>query len=178
MDYLTIKALHVIFIVTWFAGIFYIPRIFIYQTEALAKEEPEKSILQNQLALMAHRLWYIITWPSAIITLILGPTLLWLQPSWLSQPFMHVKLGFVALLFFYHLSLHRIFKLLQKGTARYSSTTLRIWNEMATIMLIAIVFLIVKKDGISWIWGTLGIISIAIVLMIAIRIYKRFREKK
>ena len=67
-----IKALHIIFIVSWFAGLFYIVRLFVYQTEALAKAEPERSILSKQLKLMAYNLWNIITIPSAIITLILG----------------------------------------------------------------------------------------------------------
>lgn len=177
IDYLTIKALHIIFMVTWFAGLFYIPRLFIYQTEALSKPEPDKTIIFDQLSIMARRLWYIITWPSAVLTFIFGPWLLVVQPGWLSQPFMHVKLSFVLALLLYHLTLHRIFSMLQKGIARYSSTTLRLINEVATIILIAVVFLIVKKDSISWIWGTLTILVIAVGLMIAVRLYKKFREK-
>jgi putative membrane protein len=178
VDYLSVKSIHIIFIVTWFAGLFYLPRIFIYQIEALNKDEPERSILQNQLSLMARRLWYIITWPSAIMTLIFGTYLLILQPSWLQLPFMYVKLTFVAVLYGYHLSLQYLFNQLQKGVIRYSSQQLRVWNEVATIILIAVVFLIVKKDQISWLWGTLGILGTALILMIAIRLYKKLREKK
>lgn len=177
MDYLTVKSLHIIFIVTWFAGLFYQPRLFIYQTEALSKDEPEKSILHKNLSLMSRRLWFIITWPSAIITLILGIYILYLQPSWLEMPFMHIKLLFVFLLYLYHGSLHFIFRKLQKGIAKYSSAQLRVWNEVATIILIAVVFLIVKKDQISWLWGTIGILGVAVLLMIAIKLYKKFREK-
>lgn len=177
MDYLYLKSLHVIFVITWFAGLFYIVRLFIYQTEALAKEEPEKSILSKQLGIMSHRLWYIITWPSALITLILGASLLYTQPAWLKMPFMHIKLGFVFLLFFYHLGCHALFLQLQKGIGKYSSTQLRIFNELATIILFAVVFLIVLKNELSWVWGTLGLISFAIVLMIAIKLYKRFRTR-
>ena len=72
-----VKALHIIFIVTWFAGLFYIVRLFVYQREALDKEEPERSIIGSQLALMAGRLWYMITWPSAVLTLIFGIWTLW-----------------------------------------------------------------------------------------------------
>ena len=178
MDYLSVKALHIIFIVTWFAGLFYMPRLFIYHTEALENEEPRRTILHDQLAIMSRRLWYIITWPSAIITLGMGVMLLVLQPAWLSMPFMYLKIGFVVCLYLYHVSLHYIFGLLQNGVARYSSTQLRIWNEVSTVILIAVVFLIVKKDQLSWIWGTLGILGVAIGLMIAIRLYKKFREKK
>ena len=95
MDYLSLKALHIIFIVTWFAGLFYIPRIFIYQTEALDKPEPERTILHEQLSKMARLLWFVITWPSAVITLIFASLLLYLQPVWLEVPSMQVKLGFV-----------------------------------------------------------------------------------
>ena len=177
MDYLTVKSLHIIFIVTWFAGLFYQPRLFIYQTEALLKAEPDRSILHKNLSLMSKRLWFIITWPSAIITLILRIYILYLQPSWLKLPYMHVKLLFVFLLYLYHLSLHYIYQKLQKGIIKYSSTQLRIWNEVATIILIAVVFLIVKKDQISWIWGTLGILGVAVLLMIAIKLYKKLRER-
>lgn len=177
MDYLYLKALHIIFVITWFAGLFYIVRLFIYHTEALAKSEPEKTILSNQLALMSKKLWYIITWPSAVITLIMGTLLLFSQPSWLKMPFMHIKLGFVVLLFLYHLGCHKIFIQLQKGEARYSSTQLRVYNEVATIILFAIVFLIVLKNELSWVWGTIGLISFAVILMIAIKLYKNLRKK-
>jgi putative membrane protein len=177
MDYLSVKALHIIFVVTWFAGLFYIPRLFIYQTEALAKEEPERSILHKNLSLMTKRLWFIITWPSAIITLILGVWTLVLEPSWLKLPFMHIKLTFVFVLYLYHLSLQYIYRLLQKGIVKYTSTQLRIWNEVATIILIAVVFLIVKKDQLSWLGATLGILGVAVSIALAVNIYKRYREK-
>ena len=86
MDYLNVKALHIIFVVTWFAGLFYIVRLFIYQTEALEKEDPERTIVSDQLAIMSKRLWLAITWPSAILTLIFGPWLLVIQPGWLVTP--------------------------------------------------------------------------------------------
>lgn len=176
MDYLYLKALHIIFVITWFAGLFYIVRLFIYHTEALRKHEPDRSILSQQLALMSKKLWYIITWPSAIITLILGTSMLVSQPEWLKMPFMHIKLGFVFLLFLYHLGCHGIFRQLQKGKAKYTSMQLRVFNEAATLILFAVVFLIVLKNELSWIWGTMGLISFAIVLMIAIKLYKRFRS--
>ena len=177
MDYLYIKALHIIFIVTWFAGLFYIVRLFIYHTEALAKEEPDRTILSNQIAFMSKKLWYIIAWPSAVITLILGVSLLISQPAWLKQPFMHIKLTLVLLLFCYHLYCHRLFKQLQAGIANWTSTKLRVFNEVATLLLFAIVFIIVLKNEINWIWGTVGLVSFAIVLMLAIKVYKRLREK-
>lgn len=178
MIHLYLKALHIIFVITWFAGLFYIVRLFIYQTESLKKQEPERSILSKQLALMSQRLWYIITWPSAVITLILGISMLVTQPTWLTMPFMFIKLGFVALLFLYHLACHQLYLLLQKGVVKYTSTQLRIFNEIATVILFAVVFLIVLKNQVSWVWGTLGLISLAVILMLSIKLYKRLREKK
>ena len=177
MDYLSIKALHIVFVITWFAGLFYIPRIFIYQTEALLKPEPEKSILQSQLSIMAKRLWYIITWPSAIITLLLAGILLYMQPQWIFLPFMQIKLVLVGLLYGYHFSLHSIFKLLQLGMVKYSSMQLRIWNEVSTIILISVVFLIVKKDQLNWISSVLGILALIVLLFCGIKLYKYIRKK-
>ena len=65
--YNTIKALHLIFVITWFAGLFYIVRLFVYHAEAKQKEDVEQRILVKQYQLMQFRLWYIITWPSAIL---------------------------------------------------------------------------------------------------------------
>ncbi len=177
MDYLYLKALHIIFIVTWFAGLFYIVRLFIYQTEALQKGEPERSILADQLAIMSKRLWFGITWPSAILTLIFGSWLLISQSGFLKMPFMHVKLTFVLFLYLYHFSCQYIYKKLQKGIVKYSSNQLRIWNEVATIILVAVVFLIVVRTQLSWIWGVVGIFLFSVILMLAIKIYKKIRTK-
>jgi putative membrane protein len=126
---------------------------------------------------MAKRLWFIITWPSAILAVIFAVWLLILQPSWLNQGWMHIKLLFVVLLIFYHLKTHQFFLQLQKDYIRYSSNFMRIWNEGATLFLFAIVFLAILKNSINWIFGVLGIVLLAVMLMLAIRLYKRIREK-
>lgn len=174
--YLYIKALHIIFIVTWFSGMFYIVRLFIYNTEASEKTGPEREILLEQFRIMIRRLWLGITWPSAILTLIFGPWI-WIMlgttPRWLA-----IKLVFVVMLYLYHFSLHILYREQHKGVFRFSSQKLRIWNEMATLLLFAIVFLASVKQEISWVFGLAGIISLALVLMLAIRIYKKMRTKK
>jgi putative membrane protein len=174
--YLYIKALHIIFIVTWFAGMFYMPRLFIYNAEVAAKPEPVRDALREQFGIMMKRLWYGITWPSAVLTLILGTTtwyLLGVTPSWLI-----IKLVFVVGLYAYHFSLHAIFKQQQRGVFKFTSQQLRIWNEVATIFLVAIVMLVVVKQSLSFVWGITGLILFVIVLMSAIKIYKYLREKK
>ena len=174
--YLYIKALHIIFIVTWFAGMFYMPRLFIYNVEASAKPEPVRDALREQFGIMMKRLWYGITWPSAVLTLILG-TITWyllgVTPSWLI-----IKLVFVVGLYAYHFSLHAIFRQQQRGVFKFSSQQLRIWNEVATIFLVAIVMLVVVKQSLSFVWGITGLILFVIVLMSAIKIYKYIREKR
>lgn len=172
--YTYIKALHIIFIVTWFSGLFYMVRLFVYNTEAGEKPEPEKSILQRQLGLMIRRLWLGITWPSAILTLIFGPWMMILLggvPTWLA-----IKLGFVVGLYAYHFSLQAIYRQQMKGVFRFSSQQLRIWNEVATIFLVAIVMLATVKQNMSWAWGLLGLICFVVLLMSAIRIYKLLRR--
>ncbi len=178
MDFLYIKALHIIFVVTWFAGLFYIIRLFIYHVEAEKKMAPAKEILQTQYKLMSKRLWYIITWPSAILASLFAFWMLYESPYYLSEPWMHVKLAFVLALYFYHYSCHRIYKQLQNDIIKYSAFKLRLWNEVATIILFAIVFLVTLKSAINWVWGVVGILLFGILLMLFIRLYKKIRAKK
>ncbi|PWK20659.1 CopD family protein [Xanthomarina spongicola] len=172
-----IKSLHLIFVITWFAGLFYIPRLFVYQIEAFHKPSPEKEILGKQLKLMAKRLWHIITWPSAILATIFAVWLLILQPQWLQQPWMLVKLGFVLLLFIYHFITHIYYKQLQKDDVRKSSNYMRLWNEGATFILFAVIFLVILKSAINWVFGVVGIFVLGILLMLGFKLYKNIRSK-
>lgn len=180
--YSYIKALHIIFIVTWFAGLFYMPRLFIYATEAGDRSETEKKILRDQLTVMMKRLWYGITWPSAVLTLVFGPWVL-IEGNWYKQLFapegrwLLIKLVFVVLLYAYHWSLHRILKQELRGEYRYTSQQLRIWNEAATVILIAVVMLVVVKQSMSMVWGLVGLLLFIALLMSAIRIYKQLRNR-
>jgi len=172
-----IKSLHLIFVITWFAGLFYIPRLFIYQIEASQKPSPEKEILGTQLKLMAKRLWFIISWPSAILATLFAIWLLILMPGWLEQSWMHVKLGFVVLLFMYHLKCHQIYKQLQQDIVKWSSNQMRMWNEGSTLILFAVIFLVIVRDAVNWIYGVIGIVSLSVALMFGIKLYKRIRDK-
>lgn len=172
-----IKSLHLIFVITWFAGLFYIVRLFVYHIEANDKPSPEKEILIKQYKLMSYRLWYIITWPSAVLATIFAVTLLVLMPEWLQQPWMHVKLTFVLLLFLYHFKCHSIFKQLQKDEVKHTTGFMRLWNEGATIILFAVVFLVILKSAINWVFGVVGIFVFGILLMLGYKFYKRIREK-
>ena len=180
MEFWYLKALHIIFVVTWFAGLFYIVRLFIYFVEANHEEVNAKAILQKQYKLMSKRLWYGITWPSAILTAFFASWLLFFTPQGLGMikmPWMQIKLTFVVALYIYHFMCHRMFVQLINDKLTFSSFKLRIFNEIATILLFAIVFLVVLKNNISWIWGVVGIVLFGIILMLAIKAYKKIREK-
>jgi putative membrane protein len=181
--YLYLKALHIIFVVTWFAGLFYIPRLFIYNTEVNEKQDDEKKILHQQFTIMMKRLWFGITWPSAILTLCFGVGVLW-NLGWYTEIFtpeyrwLLIKLLFVLFLYAYHFSLHIILKQQVKGIFKYTSQQLRVWNEVATVILIAVTMLVTVKQSISLVWGLVGLIAVIAVLMLAIKLYKKSRERR
>lgn len=178
-----LKALHIIFVVTWFAGLFYMPRLFIYNTEAGEKNETEAKILREQLLIMMRRLWFIITWPSAILTLVLGLVVMF-AGNWQYQlgnstgRWLSIKLVFVLLLYIYHFSLHVLFRQQERGEFRYKSGKLRLWNEVSTILLFAIVLLATVKQTMSWLYGTLGLLSLGIVLFLGVKWYKWLRKRR
>ncbi|MFZ9074410.1 MAG: CopD family protein [Flavobacteriaceae bacterium] len=176
MYYNYIKALHLIFVITWFAGLFYLPRLFIYHIEAIKKTQQEASVLIPQFKLMSKRLWYIITWPSAVLAIVFAIWLLILMPSWLLQGWMHLKLSFVLLLVGYHLKTHQIFLKFQKDQITYSSMFMRIWNEGATLLLFAIVFIVILKNSLHWLVGLSGFLGLSVVLFLGIRLYKKTRK--
>ena len=175
---LYVLALHIIFVVTWFAGLFYIVRLFIYHTEAEKKPLVEKDILQRQYKLMEKRLWYGITWPSMIGVYVFGGWMAYDNYThYLSAPWFILKLAFVFGLTLYHLQCQVMFGKFQKDIMKYSSFKLRMWNEVATVFLVSIVFIVVMKDMLSYVWALLGLILFSATIYLAIRIYKKGREK-
>lgn len=178
MDFFYFKALHIIFVITWFAGLFYIVRLFVYHAEAEQKEEVEKKILQKQYKLMERRLWYGIAWPSMILANVFGIWMIVLSSYYLRSSWFILKLAFVLGLILYHIRCQKIFNDLQKDIVKVTSFKMRLWNEVATLFLVAIVFIIVLKDTYSFIYGLGGLVLLALILMFAIKRYKKIREKK
>lgn len=178
MESLVFKALHIIFVVTWFAGLFYTFRLLVYYAESGERESSEREVLQRQYRIMITRLWRIITWPSAIITLILGVSMLVITPAFLKMPYIHVKLLFVALLYIFQFYGESLVKKAKNGSLSLSPMRLRMINEVPTVILVAVVFLIVLKDEVSWIWGVAGILGLAVLLTLGVKWYKRLRDKK
>ena len=173
-----ILSIHIIFVVCWMAGLFYIVRLFVYHTEAQDKPEPERTILSKQFEVMERRLWNVIAQPSMFIVIAAGITMICLKPVWLQMGWLQIKLGFVLGLVAYHHICESKIKQMRNGIFKWTSTQLRLWNEVATIFLFAIVFLAVMKSAVNWIYGVFGLVALAVILMIAVKLYKRSREKK
>jgi protoporphyrinogen IX oxidase len=176
MEYSYIKALHIIFVVTWFAGLFYTPRLFVYAVEANEKGEIEKNILLSHLLSWQKRLWYGITTPSALLTLLLGGRLFSFHypeiPKWL-----WIKLLFVIILYLYHLATQHILKQQQNRIFKYSSNQMRLWNEIPTLLLFAIVFQVILKEAFTF-TGLISVLAGLIFLIYAgFSIYRHFRTK-
>ena len=176
--YLYVKSIHIIFVVSWMAGLFYIVRLFIYHVEANERPEQEKIVLQRQFELMQAKLWNIITTPAMVLTILAGLYMFYLNPALLQMDWMRVKLAFVAGLLIYHFICQRIIYQQKKGISTWTSTQLRFWNELATVFLVAIVFTVVLKTAIDWLYGLAGLIAFIIVIMSAVKIYKYYRLKK
>ena len=172
-----IKSLHIIFMVSWFAGLFYMVRLFIYHVEANGKEDPEKAILTKQFLIMERRLWWIISTPAMMLTVIFGVLMLVAIPSYLTQLYIHLKLGFVLLLLVYHFICQKIYFDLKTDRFFWGSGALRVWNEVATLLLVIIVFIVVLKDSLNWVYATIGFFAVALLLMLAIKMYQAIRKK-
>jgi len=177
MAYLYLKSIHIIFVVSWMAGLFYIVRLFIYHVEANDRPEAERLTLQAQFEIMQHKLWYIITTPAMGLSVLAGIGMIWLNPDLLTMNWMLVKLLFVVGLLIYHFMCQHIMNKLKQGVFIWTSTQLRLWNELATIFLVAIVFTVILKSAVDWIYGLTGLIAFSAVIMSAVKIYKYYRLK-
>lgn len=178
MIYLYAKAVHIIFVVCWMAGLFYMPRLFIYHTEAKDKGQEVYSILHQQFTIMENRLWWVITTPAMYITIASALVMLYMNPALLSMGWMQLKLAFVVGLIIYHFKSQQIMYRLRDEKSTWTSGQLRMWNEVSTLILFAIVFLVILKSTLNWIFGVVGLFGLAILLMILIKVYKKYRKSK
>lgn len=173
------KALHVVGFVAWFAGLFYLVRIFVYHEEAMDMPEPEKQILTKQFNLMEWRVYNIICKPAVYITWTFGSLMIsaygW---QWFTlSPWLHVKLLFVTGLTGYVVYTKTIIEKMERGERPFTSYQLRLLNEVPTVFLLAISLLAVYKNGLNALYAILGIIAFGIALMIGTKFYKRIRER-
>lgn len=174
MSLLVFKALHIIAVVAWFSGLFYIVRLFVYLAETAERPPAERRVLEPQLQLMARRLWFGITWPACIATVLFGTAML--HHFWPPSTWLWLKLGAVAILLAYHGACHWLNREAQLGRYPWTPRTLRIFNEGATVLLTGIVFLVVLKSALGLVWGILGLAGLTIALLAGIWAYARARD--
>lgn len=176
MAYYWFKAFHIIGVVVWFAGLFYLVRLFIYHVEANEQPEPARSILQKQYGIMEKRLLGIITTPGMILTVAMAGGLLWQRPEVLHEGWMHAKLGFVALLLGYHYYCSRLMKKLERGECAWGPKQLRALNEGPTLLLVAIVMLVIFQNNFPTGATTWLMVGLVLSFGITIQLYARKRR--
>jgi putative membrane protein len=174
--YLWFKALHIVGVVVWFAGLFYLVRLFIYHREAEELEAPLRVAFQEQYGLMERRLANIITTPGMAVAVVMALGLLSVQPGWLKEGWMHSKLAIVALLLTYHAFCYRLMGQLQQGTCRWSPKQLRALNELPTLLLVAAVMLVVFKNQFPTGWATWFLVALVVAMAASIQFYARWRR--
>lgn len=177
MAYSWFKAFHIVGIVVWFAGLFYLVRLFIYHVEANQEPEPARTILKNQYQIMEKRLYSIITTPGMLVTVAMAIGLLTTEPDVLKEGWLHVKLGFVVLLIGYHHYCKRLMKQLAEDKCKWNSQQLRALNEAPTVMLIVIVLLAVFKNNLPTDITVWGIVGLVVAMAATIQLYARKRRK-
>ena len=176
MPYLWFKAFHIIGVVVWFAGLFYLVRLFIYHVEAEAQPEPAKSILKEQYTLMEKRLYGIITTPGMLVTVAMAIGILTQVPDMLHDTWLHVKLGFVAVLLGYHFYCRRLMKKLEEGSCNWTGQQLRALNEFPTLLLVVIVMLVTFKNSFPTSATSYLIVGLIVVMAASIQLYAKKRR--
>jgi len=177
MSYYWFKAFHLIGVVVWFAGLFYLVRLFVYHAEASQQPEPAQTILKNQYQIMEKRLYNIITTPGMIVTVSMAIGLLSVEPEILKSGWLHIKLTFVALLLIYHFYCGRIMRRLETGECQWTGQQFRALNEAPTVLLVVIVLLAVFKDGLPLDATTWLIVALVIAMAASIQLYAKKRRQ-
>lgn len=180
MTYYWFKAFHLIGVVVWFAGLFYLVRLFVYHAEASQEPEPAQTILKKQYELMEKRLYHIITMPGMVVTVVMAIGLLTTNPDLLKAGWLHIKLAFVAALLVYHFYCGRLMKRLATGQCNWTGQQFRALNELPTIFLVVIVLLAVFKNNLPTDLTAWVIFGLIILMAATIQLYakKRKRDKE
>ncbi len=177
MAYYWFRAFHIIGIVVWFAGLFYLVRLFVYHAEANQEPEPAQSILKNQYGIMEKRLYRIITTPGMLVTVVMAAGLVWTEPEVLQSGWLHIKLAFVAVLLGYHHYCGRLMKKLIKGECQWTGQQFRALNEAPTILLVVIVLLATFKDNLPLDITTWLVFGLVLVMVASIQLYAKKRRQ-
>ncbi len=176
MAYSWFKAFHIVGVVVWFAGLFYLARLFIYHVEANQEAEPARTILKKQYGIMEKRLYGIITTPGMLVTVAMAIGLLVTEPEYLKQTWMHVKLSLVVLLLGYHHYCKRIMRQLEEDTCKWTSQQLRAFNEFPTVILVVVVMLVVFKNALPTDLTAWVVFGLIIAMAASIQLYAKKRR--
>ena len=174
--YLWFKTLHIVGVVVWFAGLFYLVRLFIYHREAAELEPPLRAAFEAQYAVMERRLANIITTPGMAVAVVMAVGLLSVNPAWLHQGWMHAKFAFVAALLAYHAFCYRLMGQLQRGDCSWSGRQLRALNELPTLLLVVVVMLVVFKNQFPTGAATWFLVALVVAMAASIQFYARWRR--
>jgi protoporphyrinogen IX oxidase len=176
MPYLWFKAFHIVGIVAWFAGMFYLPRLFVYHAEANEQPEAVRTILQQQYQIMEKRLYRIIMTPAMLLTLIMAAAMLVTAPDLLKDTWLHVKMGLVAVLVGYHHLCSRLIKEMADGKFRFTGQQFRWFNEFPTVLFVIVVLLAVFKNNFPTSAASWGIVAMIVAMAAVIQLYARKRR--
>lgn len=176
MAYQWFKAFHLVGIVCWFAGLFYLPRLFVYHAEAYEQPEPARSILKNQYQIMEKRLYSIIMTPAMLLTIAMAIGLISTEPDILKEPWLHIKLGLVVILVGYHHFCKRIMKQFATDSCQMTGQQFRWFNEFPTVFFVIIVMLAVFKNNLPTSATAWGIFAMVIAMAAFIQLYAKKRR--
>ncbi len=178
MSYLWFKVFHIVFMVSWMAGLFYLPRLFVYHAESLAADEPKRSILGAQFTHMERRLFSIIMQPAMLLTWATGATMVALSPAFLSQSWLWLKLFLIALLTAYHFVCRQTIARFEAGTVTRSGEWYRVFNEAPTVVLVLAAALVLFKGVIRISALAALLICTILVIVVGFRAYAAFRRRR
>ena len=177
MAYSWFKAFHIVGFVVWFAGLFYLVRLFIYHVEAFEQPEPAQTILKNQYQIMEKRLYNIITTPGMIVTVAMAIGLVSTETEVLRESWLHIKLSLVAVLIGYHHYCGRLIKQLAEDRCTWNSQQLRALNEAPTLLLVVIVWLAVFKNSLPTDITTWLVVGLIVTMAATIQLYAKKRKR-
>ena len=160
-----LKAIHLFALVAFFAGTFHIVRLFVAHREAMAKTEPDRTILLTQFSSLERSALFLLIWPALALFMTLGAWILWQRMDLLKRPFMHVFLGYLAVLLVYHFVVHRLYYRLKRGDVKWSAFQLRVWAQGATLFLFALIVLVLFRERTTWLWGSFGLLVVGATVM-------------
>ena len=176
MTYLWFKAFHLVGVVAWFAGMFYLPRLFVYHAEANEQPEAVRIVLQQQYQIMEKRLYRIIMTPAMVLTVAMAIGMVIVAPDLLKETWLHVKIGLVLLLLGYHHFCARLMKEMASGQFRFTGQQFRWFNEFPTVLFVIVVLLAVFKSSFPTSAASWSIVGMVVAMAAIIQLYARKRR--